>query len=124
MNIRVLFELGKLGFSYDDAVALGRIARTLRRWYELECGIEHGYIERDDETGVPCWTSAMTGKRTHRVPDREKGALKRLGKIMASYPEYRTYIQSDPLGASLYILPSTMTDEEAYRNHDSGLAVY
>jgi ribosomal protein L37E len=37
------------GLSYPDAVAVRRIAMTLRRWYELECGTESGAIEREQD---------------------------------------------------------------------------
>lgn len=34
----VLHRLDRLGIAYEDACALRRIALTLRRWFELECG--------------------------------------------------------------------------------------
>ena len=42
--------------------------------------------------------------RYYRVPDRERGALKRLAKIMERYPTLKAYVQGDPRGAALYIL--------------------
>lgn len=39
-----------------------------------------------------------------RLADRERGALKRLAKIMARYPGFQSYIQGDPRGCALYIL--------------------
>jgi len=88
---------------------LYRIAKTLHRWHELECGTEHGLIERDESTGK------VTLRQAYRVngawtetkrpyPDRETGALKRLGRIMSEYPELRSYVQGDPRGCALYIL--------------------
>lgn len=41
------------------------------------------------------------------LPDRERGALKRLGKIMARYPGFAYYVQGDPRGCALYILRPT-----------------
>jgi len=38
------------------------------------------------------------------IPDRERGALKRLAKIMANYPGWASYVQGDPRGCALYIL--------------------
>lgn len=37
-------------------------------------------------------------------PDLEKGAHKRLAKIMAKYPSLQTFIQGDPRGCALYVL--------------------
>lgn len=41
------------------------------------------------------------------IADRERGALKRLGKIMARYPGFAYYVQGDPRGCALYILRPT-----------------
>ena len=38
------------------------------------------------------------------LSDRERGALKRLAKIMAGYPGFSFYVQGDPRGCSLYII--------------------
>ena len=81
-----LFErLANLGFSYSESEALIRIERTLQRWGELECGDGNDWaswsVERDEETGKPfIVTHPHSGKSYRRaIPDREKGALKRLG---------------------------------------------
>lgn len=106
-----------LGFAPHEAEKLRRISNTLRRWHERECGIDGGCIERDEATGRPYWRSD-TGRRWP-VADRERGALKRLGKIVAdrnTREMVRTgahsvqvhqivpYVQTDPRGAALYIL--------------------
>ena len=118
-----------LGITEDDAWALRRISMTLRRWHELECGVDGGCIERenDDGTGKPFWVN-YNGRKNYRSPvaDRETGALKRLGKIMARYPQLGHYVQGDPRGAALYILRPG--DVPAGGNVDSyysrGIAVY
>jgi hypothetical protein len=99
------------GFTYLDAVQLRRISMTLHRWHELECGDGNGHIERDEETGKPRYFNdrarylgANDVRRGYVVADREAGAMKRLGKIMANYPELSFYVQGDPRGAALYIL--------------------
>lgn len=83
---------------------------TLHRWYELECGDGNGYIERDETTGKPYYVNCNSryfGANDPRarwpIPDREKGAIRRLDKIMARYPELAYYLQTDPRGASLYL---------------------
>jgi len=115
-----LVPLGAAGFSMDDALHLRRIAMTLHRWSELECGSENGCIERDEETGKTYWLNAMTGNRWP-TPDRETGALKRLKAIMERYPSLGYYVQGDPRGAPLYILrPGDIPnggDAEAYYNN-------
>ena len=112
--------LVSLGFTIDEADTLRRISMTLRRWYELECGIDAGCIERDDATGKPRFFS-YSGRRWP-VADREAGSLRRLARIVAARNERQpamsvvmlpdraapdrleTYIQPDPRGAALYIL--------------------
>jgi hypothetical protein len=115
-----------LGFTDSEVSSLRRINSTLQRWHEMECGTDHGVIERDDATGKPFWISytrrylgANDARMRSPVADREAGALRRLAKIMrdvngrrpekASFvdnlrDDLTTYIQSDPRGAALYIL--------------------
>ena len=123
-------RLRAIGIEHDDAYALRRIAMTLHRWSELECGnADGGAIERDETTGKPYWTfdAGNNGKRgRYAIPDREKGAIKRLNKIMAKYSNLAPYIQGDCRGAPLYILRES--DVPAGENPDSyysrGVAVY
>ena len=122
----VLWRLECAGISPDDAKALRRIAMAIHRWHELECGTDYGCIERDEETGVPYWVNASSGRRAYRVADREAGARRRLAAIMARYPELSAYVQGDPRGAPLYILrPGDVPkggDVEGYYSY--GMAVY
>lgn len=124
-TLKMITRLQQAGITFDDALALRRISMTLHRWSELECGDEYGYIERDESSGKPYWFNAMTGRRS-AMPDREKGALRRLASIMALYPELTYYVQGDPRGAALYILrPGDVPegkDAECYYNR--GIAVY
>ena len=130
-----------LGFTRDESDALRRISLTLRRWHELECGVNGGCIERDDDTGRPYWR-ADSGRRWP-VADREGGAVRRLRKIMHAVNERRFvgdsascldphcddlayYIQPDPRGAALHILrpgdvPANARAESYYTR---GLCVY
>lgn len=126
-------RLTALGISYDDAEALRRIAMTLHRWHELECGSERGAIERDEKTGVPYWHNANARyldphdpRAYSRIPDRERGAQKRLAKIMARYPSLTAYVQTDPRGSVLYILrPADVPEgENADSYYSRGIAVY
>lgn len=92
-----------LGISRADAESLRRISMTLRRWFEKECGMDNGCIERDDTTNKPYWLESRTMRR-FLIADRETGARKRLAAIMQRYPGLTAYVQGDPRGCSLYIL--------------------
>lgn len=125
----------------QDGQALRRISMMLHRWHELECGdsnahaswcITRGRKEPEgfvyDDGGKPFneihYNNGLTVYQA--LFDREAGALKRLAKIMAHYPTLRSYIQTDPRGASLYILrPGDVPDGceiDAY--YSRGVAVY
>lgn len=105
-----------LGFTDSEVASLRRINSTLQRWYELECGSEHGVIERDDATGKPYWVNytrrylgANDARMRSPVADREAGALRRLARIIKARnartdAPVSTYVQTDPRGAALYIL--------------------
>jgi hypothetical protein len=130
-NHPAISELKQAGISFDDAVALRRIAMTLHRWHELECGTDSGAIEQDEENGK--WFARrdyhdkMTGWNTIRwqIANRERGALKRLGKIMAKYPTMQAYVQGDPRGPSLYIVrASDLNGCDIDANYNRGIAVY
>lgn len=120
-----LIPLTRAGIAYEDAVALRRIAMTLHRWSELECGVEGGGIERDETTGKVTWYNSHSGTRSP-YPDRETPALKRLAAIMAKYPALSSYVQGDPRGAALYILrPGDVPEGAAAESYYSrGIAVY
>ena len=96
----ILFDLG---ISREDQETLRRIGMTLRRWYERECGDGNGCIERNEQTDQPYWLNASSGHK-HPIPDRERGAEKRLKAVMSKYPTLTPYLQSDPRGAALYLL--------------------
>ena len=122
---QMLDRLHAAGIARDDALALRRIAMTLHRWHELECGVVGGGVDRDEETGKTYWYSSATGKRSP-TPDRETGALKRLSEIMARYPALSYYVQGDPRGAPLYVLRAgdvpAGADADGY--YSRGIAVY
>lgn len=116
----------RAGIAMDDAFALRRCAMTLHRWHEGECGDSNEYsswaIERDEATGKTYRAVYPHTGKSYRVaiPDREKGARKRVAKIIARYPGLSAYVQTDPRGAALFILPPGVTEE----NYNRGIAVY
>lgn len=125
-------RLQTAGIRYADARALRRIAMTLHRWHELECGDSNDYASwcitrgyrratvtkadgtpakrqtefTHDENGKPFIERHPHHGDVHytAIPDRERGALKRLAAIMARYPGFASYVQTDSRGCSLYIL--------------------
>ena len=118
---RTYTQLINLGFSFDECEKMRRISLTLRRWFELECGNGNEWadwsIERDENgEGRPFMVTHYHPRhgsqaRTTKSPvaDRETGARKRLAAIIQGRNErasgkVETYIQTDPRGASLYIL--------------------
>ena len=101
-------SLSLLGFSQDETDKLLRIEKTLHRWHEMEC---NGEVEREggEETGKPnrvCYMQS-TGQRYSRpMPDREKGALRRLAEILEG-KNVTHYQQGDPRGCALYLIRPT-----------------
>ena len=136
MNKNTWYMIERLkaaGITESDAFALRRISMTLHRWHELECGDGNDFaswsVERDEVTDKPYMVTHQHsgGHRRRPTPDREKGALKRLAAIMAKYPGKREYVQTDPRGASLYVL--NKRDVKRGEDIDSiyssrGIAVY
>jgi hypothetical protein len=118
---RTYTQLINLGFSFDECEKMRRISLTLRRWFELECGKGNDWadwaIERDENgegrTFMVTHYHPRNGSqaRTTKSPvaDRETGARRRLAAIIEERNnrapgKVETYIQTDPRGASLYIL--------------------
>jgi len=141
------YHLVQLGISMSDADQLRRIAMTLHRWHEMECGDGNDYgswcITRGkkdsrgafeyDDAGKPYMeyhSHTSNGAKYTRIADRENGAKRRLTRIMANYPQLTYYIQGDPRGASLYIIPKTglfasdPSPEYLEANYTRGVAVY
>jgi len=108
---RYFDSMARYGVSYEDAAKLRRIEMTLHRWAELECGDSNEYaswaIERDEETEKPYMVRRIHSDGRmyrNRIADKESGALRRLGRIMAAYPDLVSYHQGDPRSCALYII--------------------
>jgi hypothetical protein len=130
-----------LGFTRAEADSLRRISIRLQHWYEKECGIGNGCIERDEQTGKTYWLNGETGKR-YPIADLETGARKRLDAILktrndrvasmdgaaynAAGGHLITYLQTDPRGAALYIIrPGDVPDGADVASYYSrGICVY
>jgi hypothetical protein len=130
--LRLAERLAVFGFTADEVAALLKIERTLHRWAELECGTDAGHIERDEKTGKALFFNARARYIDPRdprawsiVPDREAGALKRLGRIMAGKRGVVAYHQGDPRGCALYIVPTASIPKGARVDscYTNGIAV-
>lgn len=135
-NARRLYSrLEALGFDGDEVDALIRIERTLTRWAEREC---NGEIERDERTGKVVgrnvnarYLDPHDPRQFYIVPDRERGALRRLHTIMARHPGVIYYRQNDPRGCGLYLIdnrdgqtiPTTDPDRWIDSHYTQGIAV-
>lgn len=65
----IIRRLMNIGVERQDAFELRRIAMTLHRWSELECGDANGNcVERDDATGKPFMTYDRGSGPRGRVP--------------------------------------------------------
>lgn len=145
LNTAAMFDsLYKLGIAPEDALALRRISMTLHRWHELECGDGDDHsswcVVRGNKRNGHDFEYADDGKpylerhfhrgesKAHysRIGDRERGAQRRLAKIMARYSGFTAYVQGDPRGAALYILRSNDIPEGADVSscYNRGVAVY
>ena len=128
----VLSRLQAAGISYQDANALRRISMTLSRWGELECGDGNDCtswgIERDESTDKPYMVYHPHNGKSYRVKvaDREKGALKRLQAIVAHYPDFVAYHQTDPRGCAVYLVRKSDVPEGTSIDsvYNRGIAVY
>lgn len=121
-----------LGVTLDDAQSLRRIAMTLVRWFELECGDSDNYkswaIERnpDDKPFMVVHSHHGEPKTySYRLSDREAGARKRLAAIMAKYPDLTYYVQTDPRGHSLFILTKAQVNgSDIEQVYSRGVALF
>ena len=122
----VINRLQAAGISYEHANALRRISMTLRRWGEHEC---NGEIQRDEATNMPYWHYGRGTQGpflTTKIADKEKGALKRLQAIVAHYPDFVAYHQTDPRGCAVYLVRKSDVPEGTSIDsvYNRGIAVY
>ena len=107
-----------------QARGLRRCQMTLHRWAELECGDGDNYkswaIERDEKTGRPymCIYPHQGANSRYIVPDRERGALRRVAKLCAELGLHYFH-QTDPRGCALYVSREPLTDS----NYNQGVAI-
>jgi hypothetical protein len=120
------------GFREADAVALRKHAMTLHGWDEQCCGMSDASkswcIVRDDETRAPFREVHPHRGESFREPiaDRERHAIRAIAKVMAEHPDWVWFHQTDPRGASLYIIRKGDIPEgrKASEFYTRGIAVY
>jgi hypothetical protein len=96
-------SLEAVGFTQAEAETLRRISMTLSHWAETECNGEvevndDGKAFRVHQGHAPTWEVSRWP-----IPNREAGAIRRLGKMMQDHPGFDFFHQTDPRGAALYI---------------------
>lgn len=134
-NHKTVQSLTATGINLDDAITLTKIGKSLHRWFELEQGgkdeKKDWKIERDEEDNPHLAITFFRDgfKSSFRIPDREKGAVRRLTKIMAKYPKFKAFIQkADPSKPTLYVLrPGDLDDLPKGKKIDyagKGIPVY
>lgn len=116
----------RLGIEFYDVCAFRRDSMTLRRWFERECGDSNNYaswsVERDPDTDIPY---QVTHIYTHakamrtRIPDREKGARKRIAERCERLGLYY-YIQTDCRGLALYLSREPLTESDYTKGYGVG----
>jgi hypothetical protein len=103
------YHLVQAGLAMPDADQLRRIAMTLHRWHELECGDGNAHgswciargkkVNEYDDNGKPFIEYHSNSGNTARyslVADRERGAQKRLAKNMPGlFAAYETKVAAD-----------------------------
>lgn len=130
-----------LGLTHDDAQKLRRLEKRLHRWHELECGVEGPggmtlCVERDDETNKTYfrrmgWVQGRYFDERSPVRDDEPVMRKRMDSILRGYHDLVPFVQTDPRGCALYIIPLAAVKEAQARGQDAsyiyssrGVAVY
>ena len=100
------------------ANTLRRAQLTLHRWAELECGDGNKCIERDEKTDKPfmlyVYRSGAFADRRDPIPDRERGALKRVAEVCKELGLFY-YHQTDPRGCALYVSREPLSAEDYSR---------
>lgn len=136
--------LRALGIKRDDCATLRRLEKRLQRWHELECGTCHPAredwtvcIERDEETGKPFKRTMGAGYGgqwfDYREPciDDEARVRRALSWMEADYPHLVFFIQGDPRGCALHVIPREAVEAAEAKGQDAsyiyssrGVAVY
>lgn len=124
LAVRERLHRAGINATHEQAHILRRAAMVLHRWAELECGDGNDRaswsIERDETTGKPFFCTYPHDGKSHRraIPDREKGALKRVAAVCRELGVHY-YHQTDPRGCALYVSREPLT--EADHHHGVGL---
>jgi hypothetical protein len=115
------FAARGIALSFEHANTLRRAELTLQHWGEQECGDSNDYnswtIERDEVTGIPyrCVYPHDSNKvRRYRVPDRERGALRRI-KAICEFYGLHFHHQTDPRGCALYVSNEPLPENDYTR---------
>ena len=93
------------------------ISRKLRRIFERQC---NGYNFYPDG---PYSRDEDASRAATRDERREEKLKAKAGEI-ATGLGVKLYVQGDPRGCALYLVPASLTDEEIDSNYSSYFAIY
>lgn len=124
-ELRDRLERAGIVTTFPQANVLRRAELTLQRWAEMECGDGNEFsswsIERDEATGKPyrCVYPHKGQMRRYPVPDRERGAIKRVAELCKELGIHYWH-QTDPRGCALYVSREPLTGT----NYSNGVGCY
>jgi hypothetical protein len=122
-----IFRRRGIDIPLEDVNTLRRAEKTLRNWFEEECGNGDDYkswsIERDPETDIPYRVIHPHSGKSYstKIPDREKGARSRVGDV-CQRNGLSFYVQTDPRGGALYVAREPLNDQN-YSSRGVGMYV-
>jgi hypothetical protein len=118
-TLRLAQSLAHFKLSPDDIAKLLRIEKKLRRWHELQCGVDAGHVEEVGGEGSGKWE--FVNRHGNRSPIRDAGkqAEKALDAFTAGNPDWFFHVQTDPRGCALYPLKKSQVE-----SREDGNAVY
>lgn len=124
-TLRLAQSLAHFNLSPDDIAKLLRIEKKLRRWHELQCGVDAGRVEEVGGEGSGKWE--FVNRHGNRSPIRDAGkqARKALNACTAGNPDLIFYVQTDPRGYALYLLKKSQveTGEDVNAVYNRGVAI-
>jgi hypothetical protein len=124
-TLRLAQSLAHFKLSPEEIAKLLRVEKKLRRWHELQCGVEAGHVEEIGGEGSGKWE--FVNRHGYRSPIRDAGkqAEKALNAFTDENSDLFIYVQPDPRGCALYLLKKSQVEsgEELSAVYMRGVAI-